>query len=128
MLMRFLFGDDIFISYSRRDGAKYAAALANELSKPGNDYSCFLDQWGASADNELSPPVLRALRHSYMLVLVGTTGAADSPLVRQEVQLFSNRRWFQPRRPVLPINIDGALSLSLIHISEPTRLLSISYA
>ncbi len=109
MIKRFLLADDIFISYSRRDGAKYAAALANELSKPGNDYSCFLDQWGASADNELSPPVLRALRHSYMLVLVGTAGAADSPLVRQEVQLFSNRRWFQPRRPVLPINIDGAL-------------------
>jgi TIR domain len=110
MIRRFLFADDIFISYSRKDGAKYAAALANELSKPGNDYSCFLDQWGASADDELSAPVLRALKHSYMLVLVGTAGAAESPLVRQEVQLFSNRRWFQPRRPVVPINIDGALS------------------
>lgn len=110
MIRRFLFADDIFISYSRKDGAKYAAALANELSKRGNDYSCFLDQWGASADNELSTPVLRALKHSYMLVLIGTAGAAESPLVRQEVQLFSNRRWFQPRRPVLPINIDGALS------------------
>ena len=110
MIRRFLFADDIFISYSRKDGAKYAAALANELSKRGNDYSCFLDQWGASADHELSAPVLRALKHSYMLVLIGTDGAAQSPLVRQEVQLFSNRRWFQPRRPVLPINIDGALS------------------
>ncbi len=110
MIRRFLFADDIFISYSRRDGAKYAAALANELSKPGNDYSCFLDQWGASADNELSLPVLRALKHSYMLVLIGTDGAAESPLVREEVQLFSNRRWYQPRRPLLPINIDGALS------------------
>jgi len=110
MIRRFLFADDIFISYSRKDGAKYAAALANELSKRGNDYSCFLDQWGASADNKLSTPVLRALKHSYMLVLIGTAGAAESPLVRQEVQSFSNRRWFQPRRPVLPINIDGALS------------------
>ena len=110
MIRRFLFADDIFISYSRKDGAKYAAALANELSKRGNDYSCFLDQWGASADNELSTPVLRALKHSYMFVLIGTPGAAESPLVQQEVQLFSNRRWFQPRRPVLPINIDGALS------------------
>ncbi len=110
MIRRFLFADDIFISYSRKDGAKYAAALANELSKPGNDYSCFLDQWGASADHELSAPVLRALKHSYMLVLIGTAGAAASPLVRQEVQLFSNRRWFQPPRPVLPINIDDALT------------------
>lgn len=109
MIRRFLFADDIFISYSRKDGAKYAAALANELSKPGHDYSCFLDQWGASADNVLSPPVLRALRHSYMLVLVGTAGAAESALVQQEVRLFSKRRWFQPRRPVIPVNIDGAL-------------------
>src|ERR1043165_1035353 len=110
MIRRFLFADDIFISYSRKDGAKYAAALANELSKPGNDYSCFLDQWGASADHELSAPVLRALKHSYMLVLIGTAGATASSLVHQEVQLFSNRRWVQPRRPVLPINIDGALT------------------
>ena len=63
MLLRFLFGDDIFISYLRKDGANYAAALANELSKPGRDFSCFLDQWGASAANELSKLVtpLRAV-------------------------------------------------------------------
>jgi hypothetical protein len=28
MLLRFLFGDDIFISYSRKDGADYAVTLA----------------------------------------------------------------------------------------------------
>ena len=43
MLLRFLFGDDVFISYSRRDGANYAAALANELSKrERGGFSCFL--------------------------------------------------------------------------------------
>src|ERR1700752_502612 len=110
MLGRFLFGDDIFISYSRKDGAKYAAALANELSKPGNNLSCFLDQWGASAASELSKPVLRAIRNSSVLVLIGTAGAAESPLVREEVELFSHKRWLRSRRPVLPINIDGALS------------------
>ena len=110
MLMRFLFGDDIFISYSRRDGAKYAAALANELSKPGNDYSCFLDQWGASAANKLSKPVLRAVDRSSVLVLIGTAGAAGSQLVQQEVKLFSRKKWLRSLRPVLPINIDGALN------------------
>ena len=105
MLMRFLFGDDIFISYSRRDGAKYAAALANELSKPGNDYSCFLDQWGASAANKLSKPVLRAVDRSSVLVLIGTAGAAGSQLVQQEVKLFSRKKWLRSLRPVLPINI-----------------------
>jgi WD40 repeat protein len=110
MLMRFLFGDDIFISYSRRDGAKYAAALANELSKPGNDYSCFLDQWGATAANELSKPVLRAIKRSSVLVLIGTAGAAGSQLVQQEVTLFSSKKWLRSLRPVLPINVDGALN------------------
>ena len=30
-MLRFLLGDDVFISYSRRDGAHYAAALASRL-------------------------------------------------------------------------------------------------
>ncbi len=42
-LRRFLFGDDIFISYSRVDST-YALSLANELTK--KKLSCFLDQWG----------------------------------------------------------------------------------
>src|SRR4029453_9819347 len=108
MFARFLFGDDVFISYSRRDGAKYAAALANELSRPGIGFSCFLDQWGASAATELSRPVLRALRRSSVLVLVGTPGAAASPMVREEVQRFAQPSRFRSHRPILPINIDGA--------------------
>ena len=110
MISRFLFGDDIFISYSRTDGAKYAAALASELSNPDNGFSCFLDQWGASAADKLSIPVLRAISRSSVLVLIGTSGAMNSPLVRQEVELFARRRWFRSHRPILPVNIDGALS------------------
>src|SRR5262245_65856029 len=105
MLLRFLFGDDIFISYSRRDGANYAAALANELSKPGRDFSCFLDQWGAAAANELSKPVVQALRRSTVLVLVGTPGAMQSKFVRQEVEDFSRRRLLSAHRPILPLTI-----------------------
>jgi len=110
MLLRFLFGDDVFISYSRRDGANYAAALANELSKrERGGFSCFLDQWGASAANELSGPVVRALNRSSVLVLIGTPGAAESTMVREEVRRFSSKRRFRPHRPVLPVNINGAL-------------------
>ena len=108
MLSRFLFGDDIFISYSRRDGASYAAALANELSAPGRDFSCFLDQWGASAASELSGPVLRALRRSSVFVLVGTEGAVSSAMVREEVQRFSKPSRLRGLRPVLIINVGGA--------------------
>jgi WD40 repeat protein len=109
MIRKFLFGDDIFISYSRKDGAKYAAALANELSNPANNFSCFYDQWGASAANELSKPVLRAIKQTSVLVLIGTAGAVNSSLVHQEVGLFSRARWLRSRGPVLPINIDGSL-------------------
>ena len=41
---KFLFGDDIFISYSRADGATYAAGLANELA--AHNFSCRFDLWG----------------------------------------------------------------------------------
>jgi WD40 repeat protein len=61
MLLRFLFGDDISISHSRRDVANYSAALADELSQTGRDFSRFLDQWVAPAANELSKLVLHAL-------------------------------------------------------------------
>src|SRR5262245_4706185 len=61
MLLRFLFGDDIPISYSLKDVANYSAVLADDLSQTGRDFSRFLDQWGASAANELSKPVLHAL-------------------------------------------------------------------
>lgn len=110
MLLRFLFGEDVFISYSRRDGANYAAALANELSKrERGGFSCFLDQWGASAANELSAPVVRALKRSSVLVLIGTPGAVESAMVREEVRRFSETRRFRPHRPVLPVNVNGAL-------------------
>ena len=109
MLIRFLFGDDVFISYSRRDGASYAAALANELSRPERGLTCFLDQWGASAATTLSRPVVRALRRSTMLVLVGTPAASESLMVREEVRRFSAQHWLRAHRPILPINVGGAL-------------------
>jgi WD40 repeat protein len=109
MIIRFLFGDDIFISYSRRDGAKYAAALANELSGPRYEFSCFLDQWGATSADKLSSPVLRALKRSTVMVLVGTVGAVNSPMVKEEVERFSRKQWGRARRPVIPLSVNNAI-------------------
>lgn len=39
---RFLFGNDAFISYARRDATIYSLGLANQLTK--KELSCFLDQ------------------------------------------------------------------------------------
>jgi WD40 repeat protein len=109
MLRRFLFGDDIFISYSRRDGAAYATALASELTSPERGLSCFLDHWGASASSDLSRPVVHALRNSSVFVLVGTAGAASSAMVREELRLFSSGSRWRAARPTLIVNLGGAL-------------------
>lgn len=42
-IFKFLLGDDIFISYSRADGATYASGLASRLADLA--FSCKLDQW-----------------------------------------------------------------------------------
>ena len=93
---RFLFGDDVFVSYSRRDAADYALALASELTR--RELSCFLDQWGTPPGSKLPEPLKAALRGSSMLVLVGTTGAAASENVREEVEEF-----LKTGRTIIPI-------------------------
>jgi alkylation response protein AidB-like acyl-CoA dehydrogenase len=47
---KLILGDDVFISYARRDGADYVLALANRLVSEG--LSCFVDQFeGESGTN-----------------------------------------------------------------------------
>src|SRR5215510_7131176 len=79
---RFLFGNDVFISYARRDATIYSLGLANELTK--RELSCFLDQWGTPAGKELPREVVAALRKSAMMILLGTEGAAGSKAVAAE--------------------------------------------
>ena len=57
-IRRFLFGDDIFISYSRVDST-YALTLANELTK--RKLSCFLDQWGTPPGEKLPKELIDTL-------------------------------------------------------------------
>ena len=92
---RFFFGNDVFISYSRLQGADYALALANQLTRKG--IVCFLDQWGTPPGRE-SPQLRHALSRSTMLVLVGSEAAAASENVRLEVEEF-----LKTGRPLIPI-------------------------
>lgn len=103
--LRFLFGEDLFISYSRSDATAYAASLASELTSGG--FSCFLDQWGTEPGQKIPPRVLRSLDRSSMLVLVGSPEAARSEAVEREV-----RRFLKKGRPIVPISIGGALEAS----------------
>jgi hypothetical protein len=43
-ILRYLFGHDVFISYSRYDAFDYAGALAFSLNRDG--YNAFVDQVG----------------------------------------------------------------------------------
>lgn len=101
-LHRFFFGDDIFISYSRSDAGKYSTALAAQLSDAG--YLCFLDQLGTDAHRNMPESLRDKIRKSSALVLIGTTGAAGSRYVREEVAIFK-----ESRRPIFPIDVDNAL-------------------
>ncbi len=97
---RYLFGDDVFISYSRADASDYAPALAARLNK----YICYLDQLGTSPGEQISPHIINKIHRSTVLVLVGTTAAAASDAVEDEI-----REFLKTGRPIIPINVDQAL-------------------
>src|ERR1044072_380936 len=99
---RYLFGEDIFISYSRHDAPTYAAGLANELA--ARNFSCKFDQWGTEPGRELPEPLKRALRRSAMLVLISGKAATRSSSVRKEIEEF-----LKTGRMIIPIDLDGTI-------------------
>lgn len=101
-LRGFMFGHDIFISYSRADAIKYAPRLANYLTKLG--FVCYLDQLGATPDKKVPDSVKKAIRRSTAFVLIGTEAAARSTAVGDEIEVF-----LEKPRVILPINVEGAL-------------------
>jgi WD40 repeat protein len=86
VVTRFLWGDDIFISYSRADGINYAAAIANELAK--KEFSCRVDLWETTPGVEMPSALIRSLARSRMFVLIATERAAASAHVAAEVREF----------------------------------------
>src|ERR1044071_2423788 len=85
-LVSYLFGDDVFISYSRTDGVRYGEELAHSLSDAG--YSVRMDLWETQPGKETPEKVLRALRRSRNLVVVATPAATRSPHVAEEVTFY----------------------------------------
>jgi WD40 repeat protein len=98
---RLLLGDDIFISYPRSDGATYAAGLASRLTEL--HFACRLDQWGTSPGG-IPPKMLRALRRSSMLVVIGTRGGLDSDGMKREITEF-----LKTGREIIPIDVDNEI-------------------
>src|SRR3712207_3491471 len=79
-------GDDIFVSYSRADGATYANGLAGRLTE--RKFATKIDQWGTVPGEQVPPDILRAVRRSAMLVIVGTKGAVQSEGIEREIKAF----------------------------------------
>ena len=98
--IRLLFGEDVFISYSRADGMAYAGGLAAALTAKG--LACRVDLWETAPGGELPRPQRLALLRSRMLALVATPGAAASRHVLDEVTTF-----LETGGHVIPIDLGG---------------------
>jgi WD40 repeat protein len=99
---RFLLGDDVFVSYSRADGASYAARLAGELAKRG--FACRFDQWACKPGADVPPELLRALGRAGVMVLISTAAAGASGAVETEI-----RRFLSTGRNLVPVDLDGTI-------------------
>jgi WD40 repeat protein len=102
---RFLFGRDLFISYSRRDSRKYAPNLALALQKRRPKLSFYLDRWIAPPSGKLPISLKLQLRWSSIMVVICTENAIGSNFVKDEVARFAVLG-----RKVLTVDVDGAFN------------------
>ncbi|MDT5268353.1 MAG: hypothetical protein QOH49_539 [Acidobacteriota bacterium] len=117
MPLNLLSRDDVFISYSRRDGALYAAGLADKLTEKG--LSCFIDKLGTEPNHDLPDSLRKKIRNCTVFVLVGTEKAARSKFVEKEIAEFK-----QTGRTILPVDFQESVGnagwYSLIPASPPS--------
>ena len=104
-----LFGYDIFLSFALgpppRGTHSYASDLARRLRE--RDFSLFFSEDEAPPGEQLDSTLRTGLLHSKTLVVIANRGTLLEPRwVRKEVEEF---RKHHPNRPVIPINVGGAL-------------------
>jgi WD40 repeat protein len=109
---RFFLGEDIFISYSRRDGSLYAAGIADKLTE--RRLSCFIDKLGTEPNHDLPESLKKKIRSSAVFVLVGTQAAAQSVFVEKEIIEFK-----KTGRTILPIDFHNAVGKALWYQEIP---------
>jgi len=114
-IIRFIFGIDIFISYSRKDTAVYAERLAILLQE--NEFKCYLDKWGTQPGQNLSFSLKRILRHSSLFVVIGSDKAGESNSVYKEVEEFRKRN-----RTIVPIDFGNIRSAKWYSILQGLAL------
>jgi WD40 repeat protein len=104
-----LFGYDIFVSFALgpppRGSRSYASDLARRLRE--RDFTVFFSEEEAPVGDQLDLTLRRALHRSRILVVIANGGTlADPRWVRTEVEEFRRKH---PQRPIIPVNIGGAL-------------------
>src|SRR5215468_12607561 len=104
-----LFGYDIFLSFALgpppRGTYSYASDLARRLRE--RDFNVFFSEDEAPPGAQLDGTLRRALLRSKTLVVIANRGTLQDPRwVRKEVEEFRAHR---SHRPVIPINVGGAL-------------------
>ena len=111
--LSYVFGRDVFVSYSRRDAAAYAPALVLRLKDESPKLSFYLDQWSAPPGRRLPRALRRHVRWSRLLVVIITDGALCSGAVHQEIALYPTSR-----RNVVPVLV-GEASTEIPWTEEP---------
>jgi hypothetical protein len=115
-----LTGDDVFISYSRRDGTTYVTGRADELAKQG--LRCRLDLWETDPDRELPAKLKRAIAGaacslSSRLSMPSIPGMLRAKLLNSDT-----------RRQVIPVSCDGTTTDNLWLYLECVSKLRAAYA
>src|SRR4051794_38142950 len=99
-----IFGYDVFVSYSRKDGLIYAQRLEDDLLR--SRLRCFLDSVEMPPGESLHLSLSGALRRSSALVIVASPGALESPYMPVEFDYYMDAR----RHPkIVPISIGRTL-------------------
>lgn len=114
--LRFIFGRDVFISYARVDGDRYARELARSLRQGDRPVSYYLDLHMAPASQRLPISLRWHLWWSRVFVLVASPAAVDrSALTIEEVRRFVDRV-----DPIfVPIDFNGSYARIDRRITEP---------
>lgn len=99
---RYVFGRDLFISYSRGDSRKYVPNLALALQGRMPKLSIYLDRWIAPPSGSLTLSLRLQLRWSSILVVICTEKAVASSFVKDEIARFARLR-----RKVVVVDVDG---------------------
>ncbi len=107
-LRSWLFGYDVFISYKRSEALGYALALERELETL--DVACFRDLAELPAGSKFEARILKALKKSRILVIIGTPLVLDKKeglWVRKEVSDYKVNR---PHSPIVLVNVSSAIT------------------